>query len=295
VLNGDDSLAICGYLQRVRGARPDVTIVAQPFLGQSFVSSRDWYDERLLKEHPFLRMPDYPGARARFPGSRPIASHLAAFVHANAGCGRPLFLQSKLSPVLVPPGHLLLPAGVLWKLVPVSRPTVNLDYWNYPLKPQDVQGRMGRERGLMLTRGPEGLVPRAESYEQRLLDLLLRGHYSLGDVYLKAGRTLEAIRVLEDVRAMDQTYDLVPAFMYSLGGAYHSIGDEKHAESYLVQALRRGLGGAPRGWALYSLGEIREKSGNAKEAQLFYAEAAGEAAEDAHLQAQLAAKQPARK
>src|SRR5581483_2613861 len=68
ILNDDDALAICGYLQRVKGERPDVAVVALPFLGLSFVSERDWYDRKLLKERPFLRMPDYPGARARLPG-----------------------------------------------------------------------------------------------------------------------------------------------------------------------------------------------------------------------------------
>jgi len=294
VLNGDDSLAICGYQQRVRGEREDVTIVAQPFLGQSFVSSRDWYDDKILREHPFLRMPDYPGMRARFSGARPIAAHLAAFVHANVSGSRSLFTQSPLNSALVPRGYLQVPAGVLWKVVPAARPIVNLDYWKFPLQPQDVQGRMGRERGLMLRRTGDGIVGQAESYEQRLLDLLLLAHYSLGDVYLKAGRTEEAIKVLEAVRMMDQNYDGVPLFMYSLGEAYHRIGDEKHAESYLVQAIRTGLGGAPRGWALYWMGEIRENGGRASDAQALYTEAATSAVDEPQLLAKLATKQPPR-
>lgn len=294
VLNGDDSLAICGYFQRVRDVRSDLTIVAQPFLGQSFVSSRDWYDAKILREHPFLRMPDYPGMRARHPGYRPIATHLAAFVHANAGVGRPIFMQSPLAAALLPRGYVLIPAGVLWKLVPEGKVTVNLDDWKYPLAPQDVQGRMGRERGLMLRRVENGLIAQAESYEQRLLDLLLKGRHSLGDVYLKAGRTQEAITVLEEVRLMDQNYDAVPAFMCSLGDAYHRLGNDKLAEVYLVQALKLGLAGPPRGWALYWMGEIREQSGRSKDALALYTEAADSAAGEAPLEAKLARKLPPR-
>lgn len=294
VLNGDDSLAICGYFQRVRDVRPDLAIVAQPFLGQSFVASRDWYDQKILREHPFLHMPDYAGTRARFPGVRPIAAHLAAFLHANASGGRPIFTQSPLASSLVPRGYVLLPAGVLWKLVPDVKPTVNLDYWKYPLIPQDVQGRMGRERGLMLRRVQDGLVAQAEAYEQRLLDLLLKGQHSLGDVYIKAGRTREAIDLLEQVRLMDQNYDSVAPFMYSLGQAYHRIGDEEHAETYLVQALKLGLAGSSRGWALYWMGEIREQGGRSGDALALYTEAADSATGEAPLEAKLAKKLPAR-
>ncbi|HZE96329.1 MAG TPA: DUF2723 domain-containing protein, partial [Planctomycetota bacterium] len=292
VLNGDDSLAICGYFQRVRGERSDVTIVAQPFLGLTAVSERDWYDERLLKSQPFLRMPDYGRARARFPDARPIAAHLAAFLEANAGRGRPVFTQATLPPELLPAGASLAPAGVLWKLVPREQDEVDLKYWRFPIEPQEIQGRVGRSRGLKLTRTRGTLVSRAEPYEHRLMDLLVKARYELGSVLLKGGRTREGIAVLESVRFLDPDYDAVAPFVYSLGRAYHAVGDAPHAETYLRQAVRLGIQHTPRGWALLILGEIQEKRGRLPEAKAFYAEAAASAAGDPALQQELAKKQP---
>ena len=292
ILNGDDSLAISGYFQRVKGVRPDVTIVAQPFLGLSFVSERDWYDQRLLRNRPFLRMPDYAGARARFPGIRPLAAHLAAFLQANGGRGRPVFTQATLPPSLLPSRTALVPAGVLWKLVPAGEQNLDLKYWNFPVEPEDIQGRVGRSRGLRLVRIGDRLVASPEPYEDRLLDLLLKGRMALGDVYVLTGRYSEAVRLLESVRGMDPDYDNHPALLYSLGQAYRGLRNDRAAEPLLRRALHLGLAAGSRGWAFYYLGEICEKEGKTTEAEAMYVEASVAGKGDARLLERLAARRP---
>lgn len=292
VLNGDDSLAICGYLQQVRGERPDVTVVAQPFLGLSAVSERDWYDQKLLRERPFLKMPDYAGTRARLPGVRPLAAHLAAFVHANAGLGRPIFTQAALPPAMLPPGTALVPAGVLWKLVPVGEQVVNLKYWRFPIEPQDIQGRVGRSRGLNLVRSGNTLEGHAEPYENRLLDLLLKGRHGLAGVYVLTGRAPEALALLDSIRLMDPDYEGRPDFMSTLGQALFLLGKDEFAEDALQRSIRLGLPPGPRGWAYNTLGEIRVKRGRPKEAEAMFVEAAVASGGDPRLEARLAARRP---
>jgi hypothetical protein len=287
ILNGDDSLSICGYLQRVKGERLDVTVVAQPFLGLSFVGERDWYDARLLKAHPFLKMPDYAAARQRLPGVRPLAAHLAAFLEANAGGGRPIFTQTALAPALLPAGTRQLPAGVLWKLVPRDEATVDLRYWAFPMEPEDVQGREGRDRGLRLVRTPEGLHAIAESYESRLLNALIKGRYALADVYLDTGKSDKAVQMLESIRLMDPDYEGQPAFLYSLGRAYQAVGDLGRAEFIFQYSLRIGLGAPHRGWAFCFLGELVSKRGRPEEALACFTQASGFAGDDAALRARL--------
>jgi len=293
VLNSDDPLSICGYLQRVQGERTDVALVAPSFLGLSFVGERDWYDARLLKTHPFLRTPDYAAARGRLPGVRPISAHLAAFLEANVGCGHPIFTQSKLSPTLLPPGTVQLPAGVLWKLAFRGREKVDLKYWNFPMEPQDVQGRVRRDRGIKLYRDGDGLHCVPEAYETRLLNVLLKGRYSLADVCLDAGQAAEAVRLLESVRTMDPDYNGYPPFMYSLGRAYQASGNVIAAESIFQHALSIGLGPPLRGWALCFLGELCDRRGQREEARVCYTEASLIAGEDAPLRARLDKNAPA--
>ena len=291
VLNGDDSLAIAGYMQRVKGFRPDVAVVVHPFLGMSFVESRDWYDDRLLRERPYLRKPDYAGMRARHPGVRPLAAHLAAFLEANAGRGRDVFTQTALPPVLLPAGTALVPAGALWKLVPSGDQRLDPRYWQFPLEPEDVQGLMKRERGIRLLRAGDKLMSQAEAYETRLLDLLLKGRVSYADMQLRSGRAQEAIRLLDTVRGVDPTYEQQPTFLALMGQGFHAMGDDVLAEKLLQRALTLGLGGGPRGWVLLYLGEIRESRGRPDEALAMYAEARVAAGEDARLLDFLSSKQ----
>lgn len=273
VLNNDDSLSICGYLQRVKGERPDVVIVTQSFLGLSFVGEGDWYDARLQKSYPFLKPPDYAGARNRLPGVRPIAAHLAAFLDANVGGGRPMFTQTPLPASLLPAGVVQVPAGVLWKLVARGQEAVDLRYWNYPMQPEDVQGLMRRERGLRLIRDVDGLHAQAEAYEFRLLAVLLKGRISYAEVCLDLGRPEEALRLLESVRLMDPDYDERTPYLFALGKAYHAMGDGPHAEAVLQRALSLGLTPPANAWAFCFLGEICVQKGKKEEAVLCFAQA----------------------
>jgi len=262
-------------------------VVTQSFLGLSFVGDRDWYDARLLKTHPFLKMPDYAAARKRLPGVRPLAAHLAAFLEANAGSGHPIFTQNALAPSLLPAGTRQVPAGVLWKLAPRDEAAVDLRYWKLPMEPEDVQGRVGRDRALRLVRTPDGLHAIAEAYETRLLNVLIKGRYALADVYLDTGKSEQAVQMLESIRMMDPEYEGHPAFMYSLGRAYQAVGDAGRAEMIFQHSLRIGLGAPHRGWAFCFLGELVSKRGRSEEALACFTQASGAAGDDAALRARL--------
>jgi hypothetical protein len=295
VLNGDDALAITGYLQRVKGRRPDVVLVALPFLGQGLVGGRDWYDEKLLRERPFLGRPDYAGARGAFPGARPLACHLAAFLHANARRGRELFTQASLPPAMLPSGMTLIPAGALWKLVPIEGQRLEFKYWQFPVDLPDVQHRLGRKRGLELSKRGDQLVVRQEAYEERLVDLLLRARHGLGDLLVKAGKGKEALAVLVDVGKVDPAYLEQSMFLLSLGRAFAATGQDRRAGELLREALALGLPPGPQGWALFTLGELASGRGDAQEAEARFVEAGNASGGDPELLGCLEAKRPPQK
>jgi tetratricopeptide (TPR) repeat protein len=282
ILNSDDSLSICGYLQQVRGERPDVVLVTLPFLGLSLVSPRNWYDQNLLSRYPFLRMPDYAGMRRRFPEARPLAAHEAAFLHANADGGRPIFMEAAPPAALLPEGYEAIPAGVLWKLVLRGRESVQPTYWDFPIEPDNIQLR--RERGVAFSKSDGHFTVHAEAYETRLITLLLRARYMLGDWNLKHERPAEGLPLLESVRALDPRLNGQGEFLFSLGKAYHSLGQDQRAEPLLRKALTLDAKQAWNGWAFYYLGEIVEKA-NPRAAKREYEAASAVAGGDAALKA----------
>jgi len=190
------------------------------------------------------------------------------------------------------PSMTLVPAGVLWKLVPAGEQLVDLKYWRFPVQPEDIQGSVGRSRGLDLVRRGNTLEGHAEPYEKRLIDLLLKGRLGLAGVYVLTGRASEAVGLLDTVRLVDPDYEARPDFLATLGQAQFQLGKDELAEDVLQRAMRLGLAPGARGWAYYTLGEIREKKGRPKEAEAMFVEAASASGGDLRLQARLAARRP---
>lgn len=237
VMYNDDPIVIVEYLQRVKGRRPDIAFVRGPFLYMAPTADRDWYDQQILKRYPFLRMPDYPALERRFPGAYIEYIASAAFLNANAECGRPLFCNFRAPPEMIRPDYALVPAGALWKLVRREDQKVDLRYWQFPIEPEEVRLKYRRERGQFVRTLPGQLMVKPESYERRFLRMLLHARRNLGE-WLSHNRNHEqAVRVFESILRLDAEPLKEAEFAYCYAASVYGIGEFAKAEPFLRRAL----------------------------------------------------------
>ncbi len=269
VLGGDDPNSLCAYRQRVRGRRADVVVVNHQMLfGQVKETGRNWYEEKLVRRYPFLRMPDYWGAWSRFPTAPVDTAALVGFCRENVGRGRPIFSNLPLAADLVPEGFVMIPAGALWKIVPreeADRP--ELRYWEFPILPEEVLGRPRRERGQQVEFLSDGMRVSPAAYERRLLGVLLAARLRLVRVHVDRRDFSTALKLCESMLRLDPEYESSGEVMYFMAIASLGLGDEERARKLLLRA--DGLEHPPRRKAsiLCSLGEIHRNRGQSKDAE----------------------------
>jgi len=264
VLSGDDPNALTGYLQRVRGERTDVLLVTASFLRS------DWYHDALLRRHGFLRRPNLD----EFPQAEPRDGAVGAFLKANVESGRPMFTDRPLAPDLLPPGWTLVPAGVLWKLVPATGAIpIDPKYWKFPIEPEQVVPRVRRERGQSVVYAADDVVVKPQAYERRLVALLLQARLHLA-MARNERRELEAAgRLLETIVAVDPEYRQNPNLAHVLGAWYYSQGQADRAEPLLRRSSEAGSRPEWRATDFGHLGLMARKKGNDAEAQRLFREA----------------------
>jgi hypothetical protein len=265
VMAGDDALALLAYLQRVRGERPDVTVVSDAQLfRRSLGAPSDGYEEMLLRKDPSLKRPDYLAAAARFPHARVLDASTAGFLNANADAGRPLFCHRALPKELIRPDLRMVPAGGLWKVVPSSASAAAVDdrYWRVPVEPETVRSLFRRERGQFVHMSEEGMRVRPESYEARFVNYLLKARIGLAFKRVEQGAYPDVVRLLESVLALDPSAGTNMDLVHCLGHSYLSLGAYDRAEPLLRTASSPGNRPELRATALFSLGELARTRGD---------------------------------
>jgi hypothetical protein len=276
ILYGDDANALAEYLQRVRGVRPDVTLVTASFLCNRATGGTDWYDDALLRRHPFLVRPDYDATGRRFPDADLVDVATASFLNANAGGGRPVFTDRPVPPSQLRPDLMLLPAGALWKAVPrAAAPPLDPRYWVFPIEPEQVRLRVRRERGQSVLRTARDVIVKPASYEQRLIALLLQARLNLARALAERQQFAAALTLFESVSALDPDSGATPVVVHFSGLCHHALGQDDRA----VPLLRRSAesGGRPewRATALFTLGQIARKKGDEGAARRLFQDALG--------------------
>lgn len=275
LLSGDDSNGLAGYLHRVKGVRPDVILVTTSFLDSEATTGTDWYDRKLLQRNPSLRKPDYRGHRERFPQVEVKIAATAAFVNANADAGRPIFSQLMIPPEMLRPDLAVVPAGVFWKIVPRGREGgLQQRYWTFPIEPEQVRARYRRARGQEVTLTAAGVEVRPERYERRLALMLLSARQRLALALIEKGEPLAAARLCQSIVDYgDDELSTSPEVVHLLGISYFAGGQPDRALPALRLSAERSARPEHRATALFYLGEIAAKQGDAEAAKR-YAEAA---------------------
>lgn len=254
LLRGDDALATCHYLQRVRGFRPDVTLVHSRFLPLA------WYRRSLLRRHPRIA----PGPDA------------AAFALANAREGHPIFFSEKPPAEALRPDYAAVPAGPYWKLVRRGSERIDPRYWIFPVEAEEARRHYRRARGQVLEYGPHGVDVVPDFYERRLVFLLLRARKNLADWEWATGspQSLErSARLYLSILHVAPELEEDPGLPYRLGVALVATGRAGEAEPFLRRAAAGAETPTLEAGALLHLGEIARSRGREKEAQSLFRQA----------------------
>lgn len=237
LLGSDDSASTTHYLQIVRGVRPDVTLVRAAHLGDPAGTGPGWYDARLKRRDGRLRDPDYQGLRRRFPKAPRLLVAAAAFGAAQASGGRPVYFEVPPPAEMLPAGWRLVPAGPLTRLARMEGAEIDPRAWEFPVSPEEVRARYRRARGQRVFESPGEVRTRPESYERRLLVLLLRARMHRAEWHVERGEYGPAAELYESILALDPETQELPEVLYPLAVSYRALGRPERAR-FLLERLR---------------------------------------------------------
>jgi tetratricopeptide (TPR) repeat protein len=264
-LSRDDSLAVCRYLQGLPGERTDVLPLNSSMLGEA------WLDSRIAKRIGGS-IPDYePLRKIRGDASWEMVA-VAAFANRNIGVVPAVFSDLQPSRQFLRDDLAVVPAGMLWKIAPRDRAAVDLKYWDYPIRPEDIPRQGRRARGHWNYVTASGTEMRPELYEDRLFLPLLWARVRRADLALP-GDPAQALALYESVRRAYPDALKDPRFAYHLGLACYTSGRRDEAAGIWQGLL---AGGAPAELAVFAnfyLGELHRESGRSGAAADYYRKA----------------------
>jgi tetratricopeptide (TPR) repeat protein len=275
ILSGDDANGLGSYIHRVRGERPDVVLVISSFLGSGDRTGKYWYEDGLFGRYPSLGRPDYASLAERFPGVEQKQRAIAAFINANADGARPIFCVFPVSPELLRPDLLLLPAGVHWKVVPRNAiQPVQDRYWKFPIEPEQIRPLYRRARGQAVKALSTGVEIKPESYERRLATMILGARFRLAMARLEEGNAAAAAALCQSIINYDDPeFESNPEIIHLLGISYYATGRPDRAEPALRRSADLATRSESRATALFYLGDIAEKRGQAELARKYFEQA----------------------
>lgn len=259
----DDPVAILQYLQHVRKERTDLVPLNSSVLGQ------EWLDRRLEKRYG-LKVPSYGALRASMPEAAWDLVAVTAFANENAGLERSIFSVVRPSDAHLRPDLAVVPAGMLWKIVPRREAGVDLRYWDYPIRAEAIPRGARRARGHWDYVTPDGRTEmRPEPYEDRLFLPLLWSKARLADVFL-GSEPGKALALYDEVFAVYPEASQEPRLLYHRAVALYQLGRSGEAQ-YVLQALMA-LRPPPdiAVFAWFYLGEVYAAAGQREEARRCY-------------------------
>jgi hypothetical protein len=287
VLQSDDALGICRYLQSVKGVRTDVLLVSASLLWSP--DGEGWYLERLRKRRPGLRPPDErpPDPTADFSTvSQPLLAE-AAFGNANVSA-MPVYFETPPPPRAIRRDYAVVRSGLLWKMTPAEAtevPTKEPDG-----EAEEIAKRMRRERGQSARVKDGRLTVQPEPYEWRYLRPLLEVRAARAERETTR-RTEEGYRaaaaLYESVLRLDRdrVFDGRCAFFY--GTALLALGDRRSSIAFESALEKGGLAPSQEAIAWLHLGDRHRAEGRSAQARECYERSAKIPIQDPALRAEI--------
>src|SRR5579862_9182223 len=261
----DDPLGLCRYLQGLPGERTDVLPLSSSVLGE------DWLDQRLAARKG-LAIPEYDLLRRSKGEDSWEMVAVAAFANRNIGVVPAVFSDVKPSARFLRDDLGVVPAGMLWKIAPRDQAVVDLKYWDYPIRPEDIPRRHRRARGHWSYVTSEGSEMRPELYEDRFFLPLLWARVRLADLALRTDPA-QALALYESVKTAYPEALKDARFAYHLGLAYYTGGRRAEAASTWQELLESQPPADIAVFLSFYMGELHRESGRPQEAAGFYRKA----------------------
>ncbi len=295
VLQTDDALGICRYLQLVRGERPDVLVVAASLLWSP--DGQGWYLERLQKRRPGLRPPDErpPDPTVDFSSvSQPLLAQ-AAFANPNVSADRPVYFETPPPSRAIRRDYAVVRSGVLWKMVPGDSPEAPPSQADEEAEWIARWSRRERGQSLRVENGRLSVLP--EPYEWRYVRPLLEARtaraeretmHRTPEGYRRAKALYESVLRLD----RDRVFDGRCAFFY--GTALTALGDPRSSVAFESALEKGGLGPTQEAIAWLQLGDRHRAEGRADRARECYERAARIPVQDPAVRAEIERRYSAR-
>jgi tetratricopeptide (TPR) repeat protein len=287
VLNSDDAMGLCRYLQSVRGLRRDVRVLAAPFVRPS--SDYAWYLQAVTRAWPDLPRPDFDVVAIHARRYTDIALVQAAIVNGQRPGGPSIYFDSQ-PPTPLLAGGSVMPAGFLWKWSadPAARPDPNA--WRFPVTLEEAAARSSRRRGQHLAFLPDDVVVQPQSYERRLVIYLALARRALAEAAQREGGAAGFARsaaIYESILKAAPEFREDPDVLYPLGLAYYMVDRYPEADGTFQGVLVAQPSPSQKAGALFYLGELRRMQRRAQEATAFYRQALEAVPDGSPLQSEL--------
>jgi len=264
-LSRDDPLGVCRYLQGLPGERKDVLPLSSTLLGE------DWLDRRIANQKG-LATPAYGLLRGVKNGDSWEMIAVAAFASENVGRVPAVFSDVRPSRAFLRSDLEIVPAGMLWKVAPREQAAVDLRYWDYPVRPEDIPRKGRRARGHWDYVTSEGVEMRPELYEDRFFLPLLWARVRLADLALPR----EPARALELYLSVREVYPEAvrdSRFAYHLGLAFYTAGRRGEAARVWEDLLAARPPDEIGVFAQFYMGELHREAGRPEQAASYYRKA----------------------
>jgi len=216
-----------------------------------------------------MRVPEYRPLRLLKSGDSWEMIAVAAFASENIGKVPAVFSDVRPSREFLRGDLEIVAAGMLWKIAPREQAVIDLRYWDYPVRPEDIprQGRRARGHWGYLT--AEGTEMRPELYEDRFFLPLLWAQVRLGDWMLPK----DTARALETYKAVLKVYPdalLDSHFAYHLGLAFYTTGRRGESAQVWDDLLKLKPPSEIGAFVQFYMGELHRDVGRPDQAVQYY-------------------------
>lgn len=287
VVNSDDAIGLCRYLQSVRGFRTDVRIIQLPYIVPD--QENRWYLEAMARTWPGFGIPDFAPVLPYLDRYTNTAVSQAAIAHGQKAGGPPIYFDTEPATSLLPPGSVI-PSGFLWKWSDAERQTPDPRAWNFPVTMEQVSGRFGRPRGQTIFYSSTDVFVRPEAYERRLLYFLAVAQRNLGHLIQRGGGPqafAQSAPVYESILKWAPEFRSDPGVLYPLALDYFMLDRLAESNNLFEEVLRQNPFPTEKAGALFYLGELRRMQRRNEEAADFYRKALDAAPADSPLRPEL--------
>jgi hypothetical protein len=270
VLNSDDSLGLCRYLQVVRGYRSDVHCIVLSYVQPG--AEWTWYLDALRRVSPDSPKPNFDSVSDYAATYTNVALSQAAIINGCRPGGPAIYFDAE-PPVSILNSGRVLPAGFLWKWTEKEGEGPDPRAWKFPVTLEEVAARSGRKRGQHLWYLPDSVEVASEAYERRLLSCLALARRNLAGLILSGGAPgsfAQSASIYESILKADPESARNPEVLYPLGLDYYMLDRYAEANDLFERLLREHPEPSQKAGALFYLGELCRMLQRDEEAKSYY-------------------------